>query len=310
MAGFYVVLPSDSSGNYFPHNTLSSYTTQLAQPLELKREDNWHCALVELSYPYGFDTLEYSVLDDDNEMTANVIQTRVGRIVFPVKDYSSLQDIYTTIKDSVTDARMKEVLISELQWYLLRDQNSLGELRQFGKWTPDEAPASTKLKNSVQILIKDDRGNVHSDYTIEFPCKLWYGLDELLSEIKYKLRSIDDLAATNLTMRLNVGSDIKALHLSANRRLPDVLEDLQPVFVYSDIISPQFVGDTYVKNLRVIQFPNPQGHHIFNPAYYFPIEKTSISSISIALRSEVGKPVRFETSPVPTIAILHFERKT
>ena len=49
--------------------------------------------------------------------------------------------------------------------------------------------------------------------------------------------------------------------------------DTEPVFVYTDIVEPQLIGDSYVKCLRVIQFPSVTGHHIFTNIYYVPVEK-------------------------------------
>jgi len=52
MEHFYVTLPSDSSGYYFPNNTIANFTTKLATPVQL-RPDQWEVGLVEISYPRG-----------------------------------------------------------------------------------------------------------------------------------------------------------------------------------------------------------------------------------------------------------------
>ena len=46
---FYLTLPSNSSMEYFPANTLTNFKTKLAQPLELIGE--WEVALSEFQYP-------------------------------------------------------------------------------------------------------------------------------------------------------------------------------------------------------------------------------------------------------------------
>ena len=55
---FYIALPSDSSVQYFPENTLSGYTTKL--PREIVLNGNWECGVAEVRYPLTF----YNVLDD------------------------------------------------------------------------------------------------------------------------------------------------------------------------------------------------------------------------------------------------------
>ena len=49
---FYVTLPSNSSMNYYPNNTLTHYTTKLKLPLELNTK--YEVALTEIIYPFNF----------------------------------------------------------------------------------------------------------------------------------------------------------------------------------------------------------------------------------------------------------------
>jgi len=49
---FYVTLPSNSSFEYFPENTLNNYTTKLHTTLRL--EGNYEVGLVEMSYPQNW----------------------------------------------------------------------------------------------------------------------------------------------------------------------------------------------------------------------------------------------------------------
>ena len=46
---FYITLPSNSSVNYYPDNTLAHYTTKLANKVEL--EGDWEVGLAEISFP-------------------------------------------------------------------------------------------------------------------------------------------------------------------------------------------------------------------------------------------------------------------
>ena len=55
MDNFYITLPSNSSGYYFPANTVPDFRNILATPLELEH-DNWEVGLVEMSYPKGYKT--------------------------------------------------------------------------------------------------------------------------------------------------------------------------------------------------------------------------------------------------------------
>lgn len=52
---FYLVLPSDSSRQLFPHNTLTHFTTKLPRPITLAGE--WEVGLVEIQYPHNWYNL-------------------------------------------------------------------------------------------------------------------------------------------------------------------------------------------------------------------------------------------------------------
>ena len=49
MSHFYLTLPSNSSMDYYPENTVARYTTKLANTIEL--ECNWEVGLLEMSTP-------------------------------------------------------------------------------------------------------------------------------------------------------------------------------------------------------------------------------------------------------------------
>jgi hypothetical protein len=49
---FYVILPSNSSFEYYPENTLNNYTTKLHSTLRLGRK--YEVGLVEMSYPQNW----------------------------------------------------------------------------------------------------------------------------------------------------------------------------------------------------------------------------------------------------------------
>ena len=57
----------------------------------------------------------------------------------------------------------------------------------------------------------------------------------------------------------------------------------ETVYVYTDIIEPNLVGDTYVRVLTSLQFPSDKGFHRFDYPMYKPVEHLFIESISIRL---------------------------
>jgi hypothetical protein len=96
MDNFYVTVPSDSSGFYYPVNTVANYTTKLATPLELQH-NKWEVGLVEILYPNGYK----------NRFRQNTIRLGTQEVIFPVKDYESMLDLFTNIPDLLDPSKKK-----------------------------------------------------------------------------------------------------------------------------------------------------------------------------------------------------------
>lgn len=56
MSQIYLTLPSNSSGSYFPNNTLTNFKTHLQKPLRLEHGE-WEVGLSEIQYPRSWMTL-------------------------------------------------------------------------------------------------------------------------------------------------------------------------------------------------------------------------------------------------------------
>lgn len=91
-AHFYVTLPSNSSYQYFPQNTLASFTTQLAEPIILT--GSWEVALCEIQYPFNW----YNVTERNCRLRLNERE-----ICIPQGYYNTIQDLITVFHDLLED---------------------------------------------------------------------------------------------------------------------------------------------------------------------------------------------------------------
>ena len=55
---------------------------------------------------------------------------------------------------------------------------------------------------------------------------------------------------------------------------PNTLADKTMVFVYCDLVAPQFVADQNLRTLRIIHYPSIVGEYRFRNIYYLPVEKS------------------------------------
>lgn len=86
-------------------------------------------------------------------------------------------------------------------------------------------------------------------------------------------------------------------------------DDVYQVYVYSDIVEPQIVGDSLVPLLRVVNLSgikNEIVNQTFRP-YYKPVAKFDFDTIEIQLSNEYGEELEFEKGEC--IITLHFRKK-
>ena len=90
----------------------------------------------------------------------------------------------------------------------------------------------------------------------------------------------------------------------------DKANELQSIFVYSDIVDYQIVGNTMATLMGVLptkgMFKEPQSWQ-FNPLQYLPIQSNNISTITMKLCTPQGDPVQFLSGD--SLCRLHFRRK-
>ena len=84
----------------------------------------------------------------------------------------------------------------------------------------------------------------------------------------------------------------------------------ESVYIYTDIIRPNLVGDSYVRVLTSLHFPSATGYHRFNYPMYRPVEQPFIKSKAIRLVTKSGENVVFEDSDIPCLVVLHIIKKS
>ena len=77
--------------------------------------------------------------------------------------------------------------------------------------------------------------------------------------------------------------------------------------MYTNIIKPNLVGDSYVKLLTTLHFPSSTGYHRFDFPLYRPVEQSFIESITIRLVTKNAEDALFEDSDIPCVVKLQFK---
>jgi hypothetical protein len=91
------------------------------------------------------------------------------------------------------------------------------------------------------------------------------------------------------------------------------LDVLHSMYVYSDVIERQPVGDTDAPLLGIVPVgnmaPGNRAHYAFNPLIYLPVSQAYIRNIRITLATGNGDPVPFAAASDNVVVCLRFRRK-
>ena len=96
-----------------------------------------------------------------------------------------------------------------------------------------------------------------------------------------------------------------------SEKYPDIRAGLECIIVYCDLIKPQrIVGDQILQVLKLVPISGePKKITCYQPTHleYFDIAKNQISEITIELRDNLGRLMKFNSGK--TVVELHLKRK-
>jgi hypothetical protein len=93
-------------------------------------------------------------------------------------------------------------------------------------------------------------------------------------------------------------------------RIADIDVGFHGLYVYSDIIEPQLVGDSIVPLLRVVDFSKRSEGNIaviYKTPHYIPLIRKTFENIEIHIRRDDGRSASFRRGK--TVVVLHFTQR-
>jgi len=99
---FYLWLPSNSSMDVFPSNTLTEFRVHLPQSIQLKGD--WEVALTEIQYPHSWQTVRK---DPHNHIYLGK-QKFDEVVIIPNGHYSTLRSVIDSMNNQVNKSRYKD----------------------------------------------------------------------------------------------------------------------------------------------------------------------------------------------------------
>lgn len=275
---FYLTLPSNSSMQYYPKNTVANYTTHLPRAIRLDDGD-WEMALVEAHYPCSF----LSVGNDESIVIYTQPQEETN---VDLKALERVMDSNVDVRP-VVSAKPKQNFTIKLK-------------------TGDYA--------NIQELLDHINTQEHAiAYGVKFTIENSYN-----KFVEVSMGSDVGKIKLSPTLALQLGFDpnestLEGESVNKSIRSPNIRLGLPShMYVYCDLVEPQMVGDTVAPLLKIVNISTTSyvyGLHnstSFLDPHYVPVMYRSFDSVEIDLRDSTGRhlPFHFGTSCVK----LHFRK--
>lgn len=271
---FYVTLPSNSSTDLFD-NTISDFTTQLKIPIRLSGP--YEVALVEITYDHCWDVdlgkITYYHSFENVKFNAPII----------LKDGESFKSFLDRINSNIGPAIMEY----DMNLFLNNKNNN-----------PD-LKSNTEAKEAYQkYLIKN-----------ELP-------PPILVYLNNKLH-VNTIKSDHFFVFEGIFGQLLGIENEfINKNSKDIPIDnfgenfhyIRSLYVYTDIVKYQYVGDTLAPLLRNVVVPPNNSLStqtvIFDSPHYLPVNKSVIETINIKITDEQGNNIKFRRGK--SIIKLHF----
>jgi len=275
MSSFYLTLPSNTGD--FKDNRHADFRVRL--PKHINLEGKWQCSLVEITNPVCSYVLPTAMLWIDREIRGD--DTGVG-----------LDD---------------ETPLENLEMLDLRSLN----------YTDIESLADNlvnKIKKEIYKTTENLRNNEKDAYIkdlISFAKDLEIYVDNDAERIVINIPNSIKNVRFSSTLRHTLGfgpSKLEAGRYEA-RYPPTVGLAVNTLFIYTDIIEPQIVGNKLAPLLRIVPIEGSIGKLAYNSypnPHYVDLLSNSFDTVRILLKDIAGNILNFEYGQV--IVKLHFQK--
>jgi len=300
---FQLTLPSNASITFSPDNKPANYTTTLPSPISLEGE--WEVALIDIQYPHNWMNITKDVyilfIFDTTKKETSFRDTLIGVLSdYRIKYEKALVEEFKLLPDKGKKLTNKEL-------FLLVARIPKGYYANVGELI-------TTLNQGIQDSFSGrPEWEAHRTETREV--NLLYRFNTIeLSVQGYQTGMVA------LPEIICLDKQVKSLLEQANPTLGDktqmhtrgklLLNTIPSIYVYTDIIKYQFVGDVKVPLLGVLPVQGVDGEQqywSFNPPYYIPVSMSTLSSVNIHLADDKGDEISF-FGDGKVVSRLHFRR--
>lgn len=259
MDSFYVELSSNAS--YF-NNTCAEFKNKI--DLVQKLEGDWEVGIAEISYTKSWYNVRYNCTLGLEKMH---------------KPFVPFFSLASTIGYVPVDKRIG-VLRAGYYSSVSMIVNEINlELRGYDNANIDYLP-KFYFDDAVTQLVSIKPGKNHDEeYILPY---LSPELSEMLGFIKYDIQN----------------TKYNQFNVILAERPADLTNGIRTMFIYSNLVMPQYIGDFRAKLLRTVEIPNNSkfGDQVvlnYDNIHYVPIMTNDFNEIEISIKDDMNENIRF-----------------
>ena len=295
---FFVKLESNVLRTYPDQvsNSIGNFVTHLAKKHTLN--NTWECGLTEISYSkswYNIDNEEViSFIDMDNKIHQSTVNLKPG--------YYDIEKLINEINNILKNISLTSESYKDNSSYILK------------------SPLLThdKIHNKIQIqvgIITAKTTKMAQPPIYVLP-KFSYFLNNVLGLLDSQMR---ELSFNNIPSEYSILLARAKRDISINSQIEitgyteiQLDSTFYSLFVYTNIIEPISVGNTYAQLLREVEIPSDKkfGDQVwlqYHTPYYIPLLFNEIDAIEIDIKNDFNTPINFSSGK--TSLMLHFRKR-
>jgi len=291
-SSFYLTLPSNVGGQ---DNTTAHFRTELPETISLPGE--WMVALTEIQYPFSWNNVGFNSPKDGTLVIQRFKGSKVS-VKIPLMDYPDPEALVSTINQEIQSRGklMRQMLEVDGTEIIDSSTHQGVDILDLPSWRH-----RVKKINPLKF-VKFTYNNRRVVVVVDNPMN--YNYTVFLSPLlQYMLGFTTDRALKGLESGTNTA-----------RYPPDMTGGASSLYVYTNCVAPQIVGNTLAPLLRVVPirisgvtFGQPVTE-IFTLPHYIPVVSKTLNSIDIAIKTDQFKNMQFNYGK--SVVKLHFVKKS
>lgn len=314
-SSFQITLPSNASQANFASNRANSFKTKISKPLQLDGE--WEVSLVDIQFPSSY---------------ANLLDTMVGAVLITGPLAGGVRKKLTPAQNDISNYPFaKADKLDEKVDRLIAARNlqetpllytriiirkghfdSVMELGyNFAKLVSDSVNRNRLLPYEFSLRYEKDPKSKRNSFQVYYQEEIDFTFCTLSSTF---FKSVFALSPTSVFQPDPDEPPLNLFSFKFSSFGSGKLDYVSSMYVYSDLIKYQLVGDTEAPLLGIVPLTNEgsgaQEYYSFNPPYYIPLAKSYFDTIEIQINTDWGDPFPFTDLQNGKVACrLHFRRK-